>query len=130
MNMRHLLRLEAIVALLVLIAPGASSAQEEQLTVKAVRVGRRALYDCGSEKKKTGQELTKAGFSGPLPATMEPSSSLYLRVQVNGQEYCVKAFAVQTDKVITVPDKECGTRVAGREVKTAATRGIGQGCGR
>src|SRR5215510_10915689 len=129
MDMRHLLRLETIVALLVLVAPGASWAQE-QFNVKAFRTNRVDLYDCGADKKKTGQELTKAGFSGPLPATMEPSSPLYLRVQVNGEQYCVKAFAVQTDKVITVPDKECGTRVAGKEMKTGATRGIGQGCGR
>jgi hypothetical protein len=130
MKMRRLLRLEAIATLVVLVAPGASWAQEERFNVKAFRTDRVDLYDCGVDKRKTGQELTKAGFSGPLPATREPSSPLYLRVHVNGQQYCVRAFAVQTDKVITVPDKECGTRVAGKQVSTGATRGVGEGCGR
>jgi hypothetical protein len=129
MRTRHLLRLEAIVVLLLLVAPGASWPQEARFNVKALRTDRVDLYDCGMDKKKTGQELTKVGFSGSLPATTEPSSPVYLRVQVNGQSYCVKAFAVQTDKAITVPDKECGSRVAGKPVNTGAVRGIGNGCG-
>jgi hypothetical protein len=130
MKMRYLLRVEAIGALLLLVTPAVSRAQEQQFNVKAFRTDRVDLLDCGVDKKKTGQELTRTGFSGSLPATMEPSSPLYLRVYVNGQQYCVKAFAVQTDKVITIPDKECGTRVAGKPVNTGVTRGVGEGCGR
>jgi hypothetical protein len=127
MTTRHLLRLEAIVVLLLLGAPGAGRAQENRFNVTALRTERIDLYDCGADKKKTGQELTKVGFPGSLPATTESSSPLYLRVHVNGQPYCVKAFAVQTDKTIAVPETKC-TQVAGKQPGSGATRGIGNRC--
>src|SRR5262249_39825401 len=76
MNTLPLLRFEVIVGLLVLAAPGVSWAQE-QFNVKALRTDRVDLYDCGDEKRKTGQELTRAGFSGPLPAKTVSGSSIY-----------------------------------------------------
>jgi hypothetical protein len=95
--------------------------------VTALRTERIDLYDCGADKKKTGQELTKVGFPGSLPAATESSSPLYLRVHVNGQPYCVKAFTVQTDKTIAVPETKC-TQVAGKQPRSGATRGIGNRC--
>ena len=129
MRTRHPLRLEAIVLLLLLGAPGAGRAQEGRLNVTALRSERVDLYECGEDKKKTDQKLTRAGFSGSLPACSEPGSSLYLRVHVNGQPYCVRAYAVETDKTVAVPDSKC-IQVAGKQVNTGSNRGIGNGCGR
>ncbi len=126
MTTRHLLRLEAIAVLLLLGAPDAGRAEESRFNVTALRADRIDLYDCG-DKKKTGQELTKVGFSGSLPAATESGSPLYLRVHVNGQPYCVKAFAVQTDKTIAVPETKC-VQVAGKQPGSGATRGIGNRC--
>jgi hypothetical protein len=127
MRTRHPLRLEAIVVLLLLAAPGAGRAQENRLNVTALRNERVDLYECGEDKKKTDQKLTRAGFSGSLPASSEPGS-LYLSVHVNGQ-YCVRAYAVETDKTVAVPDSKC-IQVAGKQVNTGSNRGIGNGCGR
>ena len=129
MRTRHPLRLEAIVVLLLLGAPGAGRAQENRLNVTALRSEQVDLYDCSGDKKKTGQKLTRAGFSGSLPATAEPGSSLYLQVHVNGQPYCVRAYTVETDKAIAVPDSKC-IQVAGKQVNTGSNRGIGNGCTR
>lgn len=128
MRTRHPLRLEAIVVLLLLAAPGAGRAQENRLNVTGLRNERVDLYECGEDKKKTDQKLTRAGFSGSLPASSEPGS-LYLRVHVNGQPYCVRAYAVETDKTVAVPDSKC-IQVAGKQVNTGSNRGIGNGCGR
>ena len=128
MRTRHPLRLEAIVVLLLLATPGAGRAQENRLNVTALRNERVDLYECGEDKKKTDQKLTRAGFSGSLPASSEPGS-LYLRVHVNGQPYCVRAYAVETDKTVAVPDSKC-IQVAGKQVNTGSNRGIGNGCGR
>ena len=95
----------------------------------ALRTERVDLYDCGPGKRKTDQKLTRAGFPGSLPATTEPGSSVYLRVHVNGQPYCVMAYAVETDKTIAAPEAKC-IRVAGTQGNTGSNRGIGNGCGR
>ena len=129
MSMRHLLRLEAIVALLLLGAPGAG--QRRRIGSLSRRSGPSAwtFTTAVRDKRKTDQKLTRAGFPGSLPATTEPGSSVYLRVHVNGQPYCVMAYAVETDKTIAVPEAKC-IRVAGTQGNTGSNRGIGNGCGR
>ena len=105
-------------------------AEAASFNVTALRTERVDLYECAAEKKKIGQ-LARATFTGALPAATVDGSSLYIQVNVNGGQYCVKAFAVQTDKEITAPkDVECGTILAGRQEKTSSTRGIGEGCKR
>ena len=76
-------------------------------------------------------EVAREDFKGPWPATRDPASPLYLRVQVEQVEYCVRAFAVDTDKTVTIQkDSECRATVAGKQPKTGATRGVGEECGK
>lgn len=130
MKARSILRLEATVVALLAASAGTAWAQEA-FTVKGLRTDKVTLYDCNpdKEKRKPQEEVTKEKFSGPWPATRDPSSPLYLKVQVGKKEHCVRAFAVDTDKPVTIKkDQECGTMVAGRQLKTGATRGVGEEC--
>ena len=114
-------------AVVLAAAPSTPAAQEDAFRVTGLRTERVDLYDCGADKKKTGQVLTKGAFAGPLAATREPSSSLYVKVQVNGQLYCVKAYQVATDKPVSV-SAECSSQSSGRAPTTGAKRGLGEGC--
>lgn len=121
---------EATVVALLLAGAGTGWAQET-FNVKGLRTDKVTLYDCNSEKekRKPQREVAKKDFRGPWSATRDPSSPLYLKVQVDKSEYCVRAFAVETDKPVTIQkDKECGAMVAGRQLKTGATRGVGEEC--
>jgi hypothetical protein len=131
MNTRPLPRPELLIGglLLLLAAATPARADEARFNVTGLRTDRLALHECGPDKKKTDIEFTKTTFSGPWPATADPTSPLYLRVQVKGHEYCVKSFAVSTDKAVAVTkDAECKAMIAGRQQKTGATRGVGEGC--
>jgi hypothetical protein len=89
------------------------------------------LYDCNPKKDKTKpqREVAKKDFKGSWPATRDPSSPVYLKVQVDKSEYCVRAFAVEADKPVTaLRDNECGAMVAGRQMMTGATRSVGERC--
>ena len=78
-------------------------------------------------RKKAEREFARTDFREPWPATQDATSPLFLRVTVEGHEYCVKAFTVDTDKAVSA-SKECNTQVASQQPRTAATRGVGVGC--
>ena len=125
------IRLPEALALALLLAGAGTARAQEVFSVKGLRTEKVTLYDCNpeKEKRKPQKEVAKQDFRGPWSATRDPSSPLYLKVQVDKHEYCVRAFAVETDKPVTnQKDKECGAMVAGREPKTGATRGVGEGC--
>ena len=99
----------------------------ESLKVTKLRMEKVALYLCDGERKKAEREFARTDFREPWPATQDATSPLFLRVTVEGHEYCVKAFTVDTDKAVSA-SKECNTQVASQQPRTAATRGVGVGC--
>jgi hypothetical protein len=104
-------------------------AAEETWTVKGLRTEKVTLYDCNPDrdKRQPQMDVTRKDFKGPWVATRDPASPLYLKVQVDRVEYCVRAFAVDTDKPVAIErDRECGAMVAGKLPKTGATRGVGE----
>jgi hypothetical protein len=128
---------EALGIALLLGGGGAGSASPagaqgvETFSVKGLRTEKVTLYDCNKErdKRRAVKDVTREQFVGPWPATRDPDSPLYLRVQVERAEYCVRAFAVDTDKTVTIQkDIECRAMVAGKQPKTGATRGVGEEC--
>ena len=125
------IRLPETLAVALLLAGAGTVRAQEVFSVKGLRTEKVTLYDCHpeKEKRKPQKEVTRTDFRGPWSATRDPRSSLYLRVEVDKSEYCVRAFAVETDKPVTIQkDNECGARVAGRQLKTGATRGVGEAC--
>ena len=128
---------EALAIALVLVGGGgagsAAAQGNETFSVKGLRTDKVTLYDCNKEKDKRRavKEVTRDKFVGPWPAIRDPDSPLYLKVQVEQVEYCVRAFAVDTDKAVTIQkDIECRAMVAGKQPKTGATRGVGEECGK
>lgn len=108
---------------------GPAAAAEESWTVKGLRTEKVTLYDCNPDrdKRKPQMDVARKDFKGPWMATRDPASPLYLKVQVDRVEYCVRAFAVETEKPVVIDrDRECGAMVAGKLPKTGATRGVGE----
>ncbi|HYB44435.1 MAG TPA: hypothetical protein VEL75_21850 [Candidatus Methylomirabilis sp.] len=129
MGTRRLIQREMAVAAL-LLATGGGAAAAEQVLVTKLRTDHVSLYDCNGPKKKPDREYDRAAFKGPWRATEDESMPLFLRVRVDGKEYCVRKFAVETDKAVTVKkDSQCGAVVAQQQQKSGATRGLGEGCG-
>jgi hypothetical protein len=87
------------------------------------------LYqNCNLEKGVpfTREDLEKRK---PLRATSDPKTAVYYWIKLENTDYCVKAFAVETDRTVpVVKDEACRTRVAGRPPRTGAVRGVGEGC--
>lgn len=120
---------EALGIALLLAGAGPAAAAEETFSVKGLRTEKVTLYDCNPErdKRKAQKDVAKKDFRGAWPATRDPASPLYLKVQVDREEYCVRAFAVETDKPVKIEkDGECRAMVAGKQPKTGATRGVGE----
>lgn len=119
---------EAIVVTGLLAAGGAAWA-EEAFNVTGLRMNKVTLYkDCNMEKGVpfTREDLEKRK---PWRATKDPNTSVHYWVKMDDGNYCVKAFAVETDRAVPVAkDEECNTRVAGRPPKTGAVRGVGEEC--
>ncbi len=116
------------IALLLGTSAAPAGAGEETWTVKGLRTEKVTLYDCNPDrdKRKPQMEVTRKDFKGPWVASRD-SSPLYLKVRVDGAEYCVRAFAVDTEKPVAIErDRECGAMVAGKQPKTGATRGVGE----
>jgi hypothetical protein len=133
MRERRMRWCEALGIALLLGGPSAApaAAAEETWSVKGLRTEKVTLYDCNPDrdKRKPQMDVARKDFKGPWVATRDPASPLYLKVQVDRAEYCVRAFAVDTEKPVAIErDRECGAMVAGKLPKTGATRGVGE-CG-
>jgi hypothetical protein len=101
----------------------------ESFNIVGLRMSRVTLYkDCSMDKgiAFSREDLEKRK---PWRATTDAKTAVYYWVKMDGADYCVKAFAVETDRVVpVVKDEECRTRVAGRPPKTGAVRGVGENC--
>ena len=128
---------EAAVAAMVLAGavgwtPGVSAQGTpgpEAFNIIGLRMSKVTLYrDCSMDKGVpfSREDLEKRK---PWRATNDAKTAVYYWVKMDGGDYCVKAFAVETDRVVpVVKDEECRTRVAGRPPKTGAVRGVGESC--
>jgi len=117
----------------VLLVTAANAAEQRPTQVTKLRTPKVALYNCpdGSNKLRevTQQEfLGKQEFRGPwvVDPKKEVDGSL-LPVTIDGKEYCVRLYSVETDKAVTATS-ECGALVAANTPKSAATRGVGEDC--
>ena len=101
----------------------------EAFNIVGLRMSKVTLYrDCSMDKgvSFSREDLEKRK---PWRATNDAKTAVYYWVKMDGADYCVKAFAVETDRVVPVAkDEECKTRVAGRPPKTGAVRGVGESC--
>ncbi len=129
MGERHVRWREVALVTLLLGTGGAAWAQET-FTVTGLRMSKVTLYkDCNMEGK--GREFTREDLEKRKPwvVTKDPKTSVYYWAKMDDGNYCVKAFAVETDRAVpVVRDEECGTKVAGRPLKTGAVRGVGEKC--
>jgi hypothetical protein len=114
-----------------LLAGATAPAVAETFSVKGLRTEKVTLYDCNpdKDKRRPQMDVARKDFHAAWPATRDPVSPLFLRVQIERTEYCVRAFAVETDRPVAIQkDAECGAMVAGKQPKTGATRGVGEAC--
>ena len=121
------MRWQPPVTAIVLLAAGTVWA-DQALEVVKLRTDKVALYDCKDASKKG--EVASKDFHGPWKASQgapgTPSAG-FIQVDVNGQRYCVKPYAVETNKVVSV-NADCNAVVAATQPKSAATRGVGENC--
>ena len=120
--------LAAAVALWPAPAP-AQSNPTQSFNIVGLRTSKVTLYrGCAMD---TGVTISREDVEKrkPWPATSDPKTAVYYWVKMDGADYCVKAFAVETDRAVPVAkDEECKSRVAGRPPKTGAVRGVGENC--
>jgi hypothetical protein len=112
------------VIVLVLLAAATAAAQEVWQVTK-LRTPKVALYDCTDGSKK--MDFAQKDFQAPWPVISGPTDAGLLGVKVNGTDYCVRAYAVETNKAIAAKT-DCGALVAANQPKMGATRGVGEDC--
>jgi hypothetical protein len=113
------------VIILVLLAAAVTAAAQEVWQVTKLRTPKVALYDCADGAKK--MDFAQKDFQAPWPVTSGPTDAGLLGVKVNGTDYCVRAYAVETNKAIAAKT-DCGALVAANQPKMGATRGVGEDC--
>ena len=124
MPVRSVVPCEAVVGAILLVAVGTAAAQEAWKVTK-LRTEKVALHDCADGRKKT--EYARTDFHDPWPVLAGPTAGGLLPVRVGGKQYCVRPYAVETNKPVSA-SPECGAMVAAGQPKSAATRGMGEGC--
>lgn len=113
------------VIVLVLLAMAVTAAAQEVWEVTKLRTPKVALYDCESGAKK--MDFAQSDFKERWLVTSGPTDAGLLGVKVNGTGYCVRAYAVETNKTIAAKT-DCGALVAANQPKMGATRGVGEDC--
>ena len=73
-----------------------------------------------------GSNFTSTASVWPVTPDDKVDESL-LRVKVDGADYCVRLYAVETDKAVSAT-AECGALVAANQPRSGATRGVGEEC--
>jgi hypothetical protein len=118
------LRRSPLIVIALLVAVTTAGAQGASQVTK-LRTAKVTLFDCASGTKKT--DLAQKDFQGPWPVTGPPTPDGLLPVKVNGDNVCVRVYAVETDKVITT-SSDCNAVVAANQPRSGATRGVGEDC--
>jgi len=111
-----------------------SAAAADELQITNLRGNSVDLFGCDDLSKSVWRvsqsEFRGPGkFRGPWPATKEPDKPMFLRVVVNGDRYCVKAYLVEANTPVpaTSAGGECQPK-GGKQSKPAFSRGVGEGC--
>ena len=112
---------ELIVAA-VLLGLVAAAAAQDAWHVTRLRTANVTLFDCKDGSKKT--EYAQKDFQAPWPILAGPSEAGLLTVKVGADQYCVRAYAVETNKPVAA-SSDCGALVAANQPKAGATRGVG-----
>jgi hypothetical protein len=107
---------------MVLMIAGAE-AQEATQVVK-LRTATVALFDKPNGAKVVDYPRDK--FRDPWPIVGSSPEGL-LQVQVDGDRYWVRPYAVETNRPVRA-NAECGAVVASNQPRAAATRGLGEEC--
>ncbi len=132
MRTRNML-LRLAVAVLVLTTTAAWAA-DDGLKVTKLRTKSVGLYKCDKvdapqPAETYTQDQFKQKFTDGWPVnTTQPPPTGFLAVRVIDTMYCVKAYAVETNRRISTTAAECNARVGTAEPKSGASRGIGEEC--
>jgi hypothetical protein len=134
MERRSALRPEVVIAVLLGVAVGTAAAQGRQVT--KIRTDKVTLFSCTSDERgnllgefsEKNEEVARTTTAPGWPILSEPSKAGRLVVQVGDKLYCVRAYAVETNKPIHA-EADCGTMVAAAQPRSGATRGLGEKCG-
>ncbi len=110
---------------LVLLATATSASAQGASHVTKLRTQKVTLFDCGNGSRI--KDVAQKDFQAPWPVTGSPTPDGLLPVRVNGENVCVRVYAVETDKVITTKS-DCNALVAANQPKSGATRGVGEDC--
>jgi hypothetical protein len=129
-----LIRGMVVIWAMVTVAFTGSSASADELQVTKIRGDSVDLFSCDDLSKSVGQvsqnEFRGPGkFRGPWPATKQSDRPLFLRVVVDGDRYCVKAYLVEANTTMpaTSAAGECKPK-GGKQPKPGFSRGVGEGC--
>lgn len=114
------LRREVTLVIALLGVVGVAAAQDVQVT--KLRTAKVALLDCKDGAKK--MDYAQKDFQAPWPVLAGPSEAGLLTVKVGNEQYCVRAYAVETNKPVAA-SSDCGALVAANQPKAGATRGVG-----
>lgn len=128
------IRWMVVIWAMVTVAVTGSSASADELQVTKIRGDSIDLFSCDDLSQSVWQvsqrEFQGPGkFRGPWPATKKPDKPMFLRVVVDGDGYCVKAYLVEANTTIpaTSAAGECKSK-GGKQPKPGFSRGVGEGC--
>jgi len=113
-------RCEIVVAMLLGVV--ATAAAQDAVQVTKLRTPKVVLFDCADGSKKA--DFAQKDFQAPWPVLAGPSDAGLLTVKVGAEQYCVRAYAVETNKPVAA-SSDCGALVAANQPKAGATRGVG-----
>jgi len=123
--MRSLPVLRHSAAIVLVLLAATTVAAQDVWQVTKLRTPKVTLYDCADPSKKT--DFPQKDFQEHWPITAGPTDAGMLVVKVRGADYCVRAYAVETNKAVAAKS-DCGALVAVNQPKSGATRGVGEGC--
>jgi len=116
------LRREVTIVLVLLGLVGSAAAQEV-VQVTKLRTPKVTLFDCGTGVKKPDSAQKDVP---PLPWRVldTPTEAGLLKVTAGGEPFCVRAYAVETNRPVAAAH-ECQEMVAATQPRSGATRGVG-----
>jgi hypothetical protein len=126
MNAQNRILLISVAAVGLMICAARDARADDAAQVRSLRVDKLPLYDRPNGTKAA--EITRDKFKGPWPIVGK-SPEGFLQVDVEGNRYWIRPYAVETDQPVRT-SVDCGGVIASREPKSGATRGVGEECRR